>query len=201
MWTLLCLPWSTLNSPLVSPCFLPLILPLLFSFSNQDFFLRFYLFIHERHTERGRNIGRERSRIPTGSLMQDLIPGTWDHVLNQRQMLNQWATQVPLQPSFFAAFFSLTLKMNYYRLPWKKKNKTTYILCLTYIGQSSVVLSLSSVVGTAQEGKNHIPLTIPLELTKHNALFSYVQHSTIWNIAQRLQYYLNHHQFALLVLS
>ena len=32
------------------------------------------LFIHERHTERGRDIGRGSSRLLTGSLMWDLIP-------------------------------------------------------------------------------------------------------------------------------
>ena len=41
-----------------------------------------------RDTERGRDIGRGRSRIPVGSLMWDLIPGLWDHALSQRQMLN-----------------------------------------------------------------------------------------------------------------
>ena len=30
----------------------------------------FYLFIHERHRGRGRDIGRRRSRLPTGSLMR-----------------------------------------------------------------------------------------------------------------------------------
>ena len=34
---------------------------------------RFYLFIHERHTENGRDIGRGRNRFPAGSLMQDWI--------------------------------------------------------------------------------------------------------------------------------
>ena len=46
------------------------------------------LFIHERHTERGRDIGRERNRISVGSLMWDLIPGSRDHDLSQRQTLN-----------------------------------------------------------------------------------------------------------------
>ena len=32
------------------------------------------LFIHERYRERGRDIGRERSRLHTGSLMQDSTP-------------------------------------------------------------------------------------------------------------------------------
>ena len=48
------------------------------------FFLRFYLFIHERHRDRGRG----RSRLPPGSLIQDLIPGPRDHTMSPRQMLN-----------------------------------------------------------------------------------------------------------------
>ena len=59
------------------------------------FFLRFYLFIHERHTERDRDIGRGRewSRHPVGSPIRDSIPGPQDHTLSWRQMLNHWATQ------------------------------------------------------------------------------------------------------------
>ena len=57
------------------------------------FFLRFYLSIHERHTERSWDIGRGRSKLPVGSLMKDWIPGPWDQDLSQRQMLNQWAIQ------------------------------------------------------------------------------------------------------------
>ena len=49
-----------------------------------DLFKRFYLFIHERHRERGRDIGRSRSRLHAGSLMQDLIPRPWDQDLNQK---------------------------------------------------------------------------------------------------------------------
>ena len=33
------------------------------------FLLGFYLFFHERHTQRGRDTGRGRSRLPTGSPM------------------------------------------------------------------------------------------------------------------------------------
>ena len=29
--------------------------------------------------------------------MKDSVPGPWDHDLSQRQMLNHWATQVPLE--------------------------------------------------------------------------------------------------------
>ena len=43
-----------------------------------------------RDTERGRDIGRGRSRLCAGS------PGPWDHNLTRRQMLNCWATQAPL---------------------------------------------------------------------------------------------------------
>ena len=56
----------------------------------------FYLFIHERRTERGRETGRGRSRLPLGSPMQDSIPGPWDHDLSRRQKLNHRATQVSL---------------------------------------------------------------------------------------------------------
>ena len=35
----------------------------------------FSLFIYERHTERGRDIGRGGSRLPVGSPMWDSIPG------------------------------------------------------------------------------------------------------------------------------
>ena len=48
-------------------------------FLKKDFI---YLFIHERHTERGRDTGRGRSRLPAGSPMRDLIPGSLDHDLS-----------------------------------------------------------------------------------------------------------------------
>ena len=35
-----------------------------------------------------RDTGRGRSRLPSGSPMQDSIPGPWDHTLSRRQMLN-----------------------------------------------------------------------------------------------------------------
>ena len=38
---------------------------------NIYFLKRFYLFIHETPRERGRDTGRERSRLPVGNLMQD----------------------------------------------------------------------------------------------------------------------------------
>ena len=62
------------------------------------FFKDFNLFIHERHTERGRDTGRGKSRLPVGSLMRNSIPGSRDHDLSWRQILNHWVTQVPLGP-------------------------------------------------------------------------------------------------------
>ena len=41
-----------------------------------------------RDTKRGSDIGRGRSRLPVGSLMQDSIPGPRDHDLSRMQMLN-----------------------------------------------------------------------------------------------------------------
>ena len=49
-----------------------------------------YLFMRDR--ERGRDIGRERSRLPAVSPMQGSIPGPQDHDLGQRQTCNHWAT-------------------------------------------------------------------------------------------------------------
>ena len=43
---------------------------------QKKFFLRFYLFIHKRQRERGRDTGRGRSRLPARSPMWDLIPGS-----------------------------------------------------------------------------------------------------------------------------
>ena len=40
-----------------------------------------YLFIHERHTERIRGTGRERSRLHAGNPMWDWILGLQDHTL------------------------------------------------------------------------------------------------------------------------
>ena len=59
-----------------------------------SFLKRFNLFILERHREGGRDIGRRRSRLPVGSLMQGSIPGPRDYDSSQKQMLNHWLAQV-----------------------------------------------------------------------------------------------------------
>ena len=51
-------------------------------------FLRCYLFIHEKHRERGRDTGRGRSRLHAGSPIWGLILGLQDHALGPRQVLN-----------------------------------------------------------------------------------------------------------------
>ena len=53
------------------------------------------LLIYLRDVERGRDTGRGRSRLLTGSPMWVWIPGPWDHDLSWRQMLNHWTIQVP----------------------------------------------------------------------------------------------------------
>ena len=54
--------------------------------------------------ERGRDIGRGKSRLPAGGLRQDSISGPWGHNLNQRQILNHWATQASLELHLISTF-------------------------------------------------------------------------------------------------
>ena len=42
-----------------------------------------------RDRERGRDIGRGRSRLPTAPPMWDSIPGPWGPALSRREMLNR----------------------------------------------------------------------------------------------------------------
>ena len=51
-------------------------------------FFKDFIYLFKRDKERGRDIGRGRSRLPVGSLMDDLIPGPRDHTLSCRQMLS-----------------------------------------------------------------------------------------------------------------
>ena len=59
------------------------------------YFLRFYVFIHERHKERGRDTHRQREKqAPCGEPDARLNPRTHrDHTLSQRQTPSHWATQ------------------------------------------------------------------------------------------------------------
>ena len=59
-----------------------------------------------RHTKGGRDRGRGRSRLHAWSLMQDSIPGPWDHAPSQRQMLNRWAPHEASQENMFLKLIS-----------------------------------------------------------------------------------------------
>ena len=71
---------------------------------TQYIFLRFYLFIHERHRKKARDTGRRRrSRLHARSPMRDSIPEIRDHTLRHRQMPNRWATQISqLEPNIMS---------------------------------------------------------------------------------------------------
>ena len=65
------------------------------------FFLRFYLFIHERHRERDEEAQAEgEAGSMQGVRRGNSIPGPQDHTLGRRQMLNHWATQPSLPLNF-----------------------------------------------------------------------------------------------------
>ena len=69
---------------------------------------RFYLFIHETHTERGRDTGRgRRSRLHAGSPMQDSIPGLWDHTQSQLRCSTTEPPRHPLCALFNAELYSI----------------------------------------------------------------------------------------------
>ena len=59
------------------------------------------MIVTHRDRERGRDIGRGRSRFHAGSPMWDLILGLQDHALGRRQVLNQGSTQGSPPLDFF----------------------------------------------------------------------------------------------------
>ena len=85
---------------------------------------RKFIYSSELQRERGRDIGRGRSRLRGGSLTQDSIPKPWDHDLSQRQMLNHRATQVPLHHHFSRILPFICEKCHF------KKDKSNW-LCRT----------------------------------------------------------------------
>ena len=78
----------------------------LISFYKHFFFLRFYLFIHERHRERQGHRQREK-QAPRRDPTRDSIPGPQGHALGRRQMLNRGATRASV--SFFIIFIHMCL--------------------------------------------------------------------------------------------
>ena len=65
-------------------------------------FLKIYIFINERHTERGRAADRGRSKLPAGSPMQDSILGPQDPRIPTRAKGRHSSTEQPLTCSFGA---------------------------------------------------------------------------------------------------
>ena len=94
-----------------------------YNISCWDFilFLRFYLFIHERHRERerGRDTGRGRSRIHARSPRQESISGLQDHALSQREAPYCSATQG--YPSFLLLMWSVCF------FPFRKTHYTIWV--------------------------------------------------------------------------
>ena len=72
---------SLLETVSLSLCPSSLTFSLSLSQINNLIFFRF-LFIHERHREKGRDIGRGRSRLHARSLMWGLILALQDHTLS-----------------------------------------------------------------------------------------------------------------------
>ena len=68
-----------------------------------SFFLKIYLFIHERHRLRERERQRHRQREKQAPRREPDVgpdPGSWDHDLSWRQVPNHWATQASQYHSF-----------------------------------------------------------------------------------------------------
>ena len=75
-------------------------------------FLRFYLFIHERQRERGRDLGAEGEAGSTqGAQCGIPIPGFQDHALSRRQTLNSWASQ---ESQHFLGFINEIIQYSIY---------------------------------------------------------------------------------------
>ena len=70
------------------------VIHIIFYFLGFLYFFKDFIDLFMRDTQRGRARGRGRSRLQIGSPKWDLIPGSRDHALSQRQMLNLWASQV-----------------------------------------------------------------------------------------------------------
>ena len=126
--------------------------------SISHFFLKIHSFIHsfihEKHTERGRDTGRGGNRLPAANPMWDLIQGPRDHNLSQRQMLNHWATQVPLSLFLYnspvAGFFyfsSCPLSVSF-----QKCKEDQSFVCLNSLSNLSTPLGNGSPTLMCQEG-------------------------------------------------
>ena len=78
-WTQVMIPGSLLSEEPASPSPSALLTPCLCSLFHSlpqinKVLKKNVSLIHERHTDRGRDVGRRRSRLPVGSAMRDSIP-------------------------------------------------------------------------------------------------------------------------------
>ena len=96
-------------------------------------FFKDFIYLLMRDRERGRDIGRGRGRLLTGSPMWDLIPGLRDHTLSQRQMFNLWATEA-----------SQHLKVE------KKKNINLLAILISIIHWASIFIIYSPILDLFQ---------------------------------------------------
>ena len=98
------------------------------------------LFIHERHTERGRDSSRGWSRLPAGSPMRDLIPGPQDRDLNQRQTDAQ-----PLSPpgaQYVSFFIGITMIVNLDMASHAPQHKFSMIILIPLWGMQGKYLQI-----------------------------------------------------------
>ena len=97
------------------------------------FFSLKILFIYSWEIQRGRDMGRGRSRLHAGSPVQDSIPELQDHTLGRRQTPNRWATQESQHYS------------DHNWLP-KKKTKT----CFPFFSESRLDLAITHTESASQ---------------------------------------------------
>ena len=55
---------------------------------DSNYFLKYFIYLFMRDTQKGRDLGRRRSRLLAGSPIWDSVPRPRDHDLSQRQTLN-----------------------------------------------------------------------------------------------------------------
>ena len=83
-------------------------------FEDTDFTFFFkILFIHKRHTERGRDVGIERSRLHAGSLTWGLNPKSPGSGPGLKAALNRWATGDAYQIILFLLFVILSSLLSF----------------------------------------------------------------------------------------
>ena len=76
------------------------------------YFKKHFIYLFMKDRERQRHRQREKQAPSWGILMWGSIPGPRDHDLSQRQPLNHWTTQVPLEVILLNATFIRDIKIS-----------------------------------------------------------------------------------------